>query len=321
MAALSVSATLIGGFAITISGRPLDPASFERPSGIRLLKLLLATPGNRVRREAAAELLWPESPDDRSAVNLRKAVHFARRALEAAGAPQLLRSGTDSLELDPAVALDVDLDSLRAAIDAARSLRPTMLGGDAGVVAMEQLVAFGAGDLLPDDTYEEWLLPLRERLRVQRVDALASAAAHARSIARPDLARQVIDLLLELEPADESAHRMAIELHLEDGRVDLARRQLLRCASALADLYGVEPAPELRRLIEAGFSRPAARTSNAPSAARRTSPNGDRSIGGAMVDALVEAVTALAGGRPLVVAIGNVGLEHPEVDWSRNLHR
>ena len=80
-----LSARLLGGFELTVDGAALRVDSFERPTGLRLLKLLLATPGHHIRREAAADALWPEADADTSRASLRKALHFARKALAAAG--------------------------------------------------------------------------------------------------------------------------------------------------------------------------------------------------------------------------------------------
>ena len=77
---MAIRASLLGSFELSVDGRPIHPDAFARPSGLRLLKLLLVTPGHRIAREAAAELLWPEAEAEHSRVRLRKALHFARRA-------------------------------------------------------------------------------------------------------------------------------------------------------------------------------------------------------------------------------------------------
>ena len=298
----TIRASLLGGLRLSIDGRAIERADFERVSGLRLLKLLLATPGHRVRREAAAELLWPEAPEARSAVNVRKAVHFARRALEDDAGPAVFAGSTAWLEFDPGVEIDVDVDRLRTALEGVRAPRKAGADQDAIAGVLEAVIGFGATDVLPEDPFEEWLIPLRERLHVQRLSALGAAAETARAIARPDLAHRLVDLLLELEPADEGAHRLAIELYIDDGRIDLARRQLLRCASAIADLYGVAPSATLGRLIEDASSHRARRVTARP---------GSATVGAVLLSALVDAVAAIADGRPLVLAYENVRLERP----------
>jgi DNA-binding SARP family transcriptional activator len=298
----SVSATLLGGFQLSVDGRPIAPGAFQRPSGLQLLKLLLVTPGHRIAREVAAELIWPEADPEHSRVRLRKSVHFARRALEASGvAAEVIGGGFTMLEIDRSVIVEVDVDRLRAAIDEVLAARAAGRAPRPG--ALQTLADLGGADLLPDEPYEEWLLPHRERLHRSSVDALIFAATHARDAGLDDRALGYLERVLRLEPAEEEAHRLAIELHIAAGRPDAARRQLVACAAALADAFDVAPSPQLRALIDAASEAPARPAlpggSDEPAAA---------GLGTLLVGALVEIVSALAGDRPLTLAIGDARL-------------
>src|SRR5262245_14559366 len=197
--AARLRARLLGRFELSVDGRSIDRSDFERPSGARLLKLVLATPGHRVRREAAADLLWPEMDPDRSSATLRKAIHFARRALEGGAAEgstdAALAGDAEWLRLADTVTLDVGLDRLRDALDVARGGsggRPGSAGRESGApptdwAALETVAELGGAELLPEDPYEEWLVPLRERLRQQTIEALLRGAALARDADRRDL--------------------------------------------------------------------------------------------------------------------------------------
>ena len=256
----TLRARLLGAFEVEIDGRGVDRAAFERPSGLRLLKLLLATPEHRVRREAAAELLWPEADPERSAANLRKAIHFARSALPglAGGAGSALATEGDVLRLAPNLTLDIDVDRLDAAVDRLGSGATTVAGD------LETLAQLAGATLLPEDPYEEWLVPLRDRLERRVQTALLEGIAVARQNGRPELAMQLARAALALDAADEGAHRAVIEMHLEAGQIHAARRQLLTCADALATAYGVAAPPELELLIAgAAAARPAAASASA----------------------------------------------------------
>ena len=82
-------------------------------SAERLVKLLLVTPGHRLAREAAAEILWPDAAPAASRAGLRKAIHFAHQALDESDA---LVVDTRSVGLDTS-RLALDLDRLQAAFD------------------------------------------------------------------------------------------------------------------------------------------------------------------------------------------------------------
>lgn len=289
---MTLQAELLGRFSLLVHGKPVPAAAFTRPSGLRLLKLLLSTPGHRVRREAAAEALWPEADRLRSGANVRKAICFARRALIDAGAPGgTIETDGPIVAIGASLVVQVDADRLRAVIrrtlDARAAQRPVEPGD------LATLAALAGPDLLPDEPDQEWLLPLRERLHRDVVEALMFAAEHARRSGSAGLAAQLVARLLEYEPADEMGHRLAIELHLDAGRVDAARRQLFLCAAALADFYGVQPSGDLQGLIAT------ARRPKLPASAGTA----DASIGRVLVDALAQAIAAVS---PASIAGGAV---------------
>jgi DNA-binding SARP family transcriptional activator len=280
------TAVLLGAFCLTVDGRLVPETAFERPSGLRLLQLLLATPGHRIRREAAAELLWPELESERSGLSLRKALCFARHALEVAGLPAGAIAGTASLlELDPDRPIEIDLDQFRGAVDDV--LGAAAMGRPVDPLALEILANLGGNDLLPDLPDEEWLLPLRERLHRESIEAYLAGARFARAMARPDLALRLVDRLLRLEPAEEAAHQLAIELHLRAGRLDAARRQLVACTAALADAYGIGPSAELQALVVA------------PSEPWTGADPAEAGIAAMLLATLGQALSSLAGNRPL----------------------
>jgi DNA-binding SARP family transcriptional activator/tetratricopeptide (TPR) repeat protein len=262
-AAHGIRARLLGSFDLTVDGVTIGRSAFERPSGLRLLKLLLATPGHRLRREAAAEALWPEMDPERSAANLRKAMYFARRAMTAAGpgADASLVSDGQALTMASLAGLHVDADDLASALAALEAHR----GSNADVATLAEL---GGGDLLPEDPYEEWLVPIRERLAERTVAALGAAATAARDRGEREVALRLVEVLLAREPADEAAHRLAIELHLDAGELHAARRQLQRAHAAVAETYGVELDPALEALVADASTRRAA----SPAAAAPEAP-------------------------------------------------
>ena len=252
MTGVQIAARLLGTFEVDVDGRRLDRAAFERPSGLRLLKLLLATPEHRVRREVAAELLWPEAEPDRSVGNLRKAIHFARRGLSGLASEHGVIAGDgDWLRFAPGVELDVDVDRLLEALGQIEGRTAGRVGSIPSADDPLEIVAtLGGADLLPEDPYEEWLVPLRERLRDRVIAATLAGVTQARRRGELGLAGRLADRALAIDPADETAHRALIEMHLEAGRLHAARRQLLACRRALAEAYAVEPSDELIALVD-----------------------------------------------------------------------
>ena len=225
---------VLGGFEVVAAGRQLTRADWQRVSAERLVKLLLVAPGRRVTREVAAETLWPGAAPEASRASLRKALHYAGLALQDTGA---LVTANGYVALDP-TRLDVDLDRLTAALDELAASDPPR---DA---ALEVVLELGARDLLPDDAFEDWLVAPRERLQGRWQRLALQAAQRARAAGRGDAALEVVEQLLERDPTDEAAHRLAIELYAADGRHHAARRQFEQCRRALRDGLDADPSDE-----------------------------------------------------------------------------
>ena len=237
----TVRARVLGGFDVVAFGRALTRADWRRTSARRLMKLLLVTPGHRVSREVAAEALWPGSRPDHSRTNLRKALHFVRLALGPDG-PIVATNG--SIALDPA-RIDVDLDWLEAAmaIVAEHAIEHRAGVGAALDRATTEILRLGGLDLLPDDPYEDWLVAPRERIRASWERIALHAAEVTYRAGRPADAHALVDRMLERDPADEAAHRLAIELYAAEGRHQAVREQIARCAAALREI-DAEPSAE-----------------------------------------------------------------------------
>lgn len=238
-----LQAEVLGGFSVTVGERSVGPADWQRVSAERLVKLLLVTPGHALSREAAGEQLWPEADPDHQAANVRKALHFARRALDPGpGSRPVLAADRDRLALDDSVELDLDLDRLTEAIREADRSREAP-GPEVVDAAIQTILALGDRELLPADPYEEWLTGLRERLAWRWREVAMRVARADGAGGNPARAQAVVERVLLRDPADEDAHRLAIEIFGAQGRHHAARRQFFQCRRELAAL-GVEPSPE-----------------------------------------------------------------------------
>jgi hypothetical protein len=77
---------LFGTFRVEIDGRAVPPSAWRHRRGADVVKLLALQPSHRLHRERAMTALWPDLAQDLAAANLRKALLYARRALEDEGA-------------------------------------------------------------------------------------------------------------------------------------------------------------------------------------------------------------------------------------------
>ena len=174
-----VSLRLLGGFAAAVDGVAVPPAAWRLKKARELVKLLALAPGHRLHREQAMDVLWRDRGPAAAANNLHQAVHVARRALDA-----------EAIELRDEVLFltaEVDVDRFElAAADARRVKTPA---------AYRAALALYAGELLPENRYDDWAETRREELAAlaaeleEEVAALGSAR---RSGSRPTRARSSV---------------------------------------------------------------------------------------------------------------------------------
>jgi DNA-binding SARP family transcriptional activator len=108
------------------------------------------------------------------------------------------------------------------------------------------------GELLPEDRYAPWAEEPRERLRTRYVALLKAARRWER--------------VLEVEPADEEAHRALMQRALDAGDRNAAVRQFERLRGHLRADLGIGPDAESVALYERAVAMSGP---NAPSARER----------------------------------------------------
>ena len=189
-----------------------------------------------------AFLFWPETGDAQAQTNLRQLLHTLRQRLPDASAYLRIDEHTIGWRTDAPCVLDV-AEFETGWIDAAQA------AGSAKIAALERAVAAYMGDLLPD-CYDDWILPLRERLAQEFVAALeqlvllheerrnyAAAIAHAQR-------------LLRYDPLHEATYRRLMRLFALTGNRGAALRVYHTCASLLERELGVTPAGATREAYE-----------------------------------------------------------------------
>ncbi len=257
---------LLGGFRVERDGQPVPDGAWQRRPARTLVKLLATCPGHRLHREQVENLLWPDAEPGTAAAPLRKALHYARHALEPDLAPRqasaTLRLADDMLSLE---AVDVDADGFESAATAALAA--------GSLDALRDAADRYDGELLPEDRYADWAAARRETLARLHCDLLlAMATIHERRGERQPAA-ELLRRLLRDDPAREDIHRRLMTLAATSGNRHDALLQYQQCRATLRDELETEPAPETERLYHDILSGnvatvPSARTP-LPAVARR----------------------------------------------------
>jgi len=205
---------VLGGFRVEVEGRAVPDSAWRHRRGADLVKILAIAPDHRLHREQIMDALWPDLAPEAAAANLRKATHFARRAL---GSVLAIGIEGPMVELWPSEA-SVDLTEFEHAAVAAAN------GDD---VAAKTATVLYAGELLPEDPYADWTSAARERARSTFLQVLRVARMWER--------------LVEVDPTDEEAHRELMRSQVDAGNRQAAIRQFERLRNALREELGVSP--------------------------------------------------------------------------------
>jgi hypothetical protein len=141
---------VLGGFKVSVGSRVVEKSAWQLRKAASLVKVLS---------------LWPHLDRKAASNNLRRALHVARRALESEpSAPRYLVSHGEHLALCPDGNLWVDIEAFEEAAATARRSRDP--------AAYRVALDLYAGDLLPEDPYEDWVEDRRRQLRQNYLDLL-----------------------------------------------------------------------------------------------------------------------------------------------------
>ena len=245
-----VAVRLLGGLSLTCGDRPVDVP----PGSRRLLAYLALHPGGVDRRQAAG-VLWPTVGDPRAAGNLRSALW----RLQQVGCP-VVRAEHARLGLQDGVTVDVgELECWAARVLAGGATATDLAVSPSPVIEQELLPGW----------YDDWVLAVRDRLRLRVLHALEELGTLLRDAGRPREAVEAVQAAVIAEPLRESGQRALIEAHQAAGDWVAARRQFDAFRILLRQEIGVEPSPELAAMAMgrspvAAAPRPPRTTAPAP---------------------------------------------------------
>jgi DNA-binding SARP family transcriptional activator len=226
--------SVLGGFRLWRSG--IVQAGVPRASQ-RLLAFLALRDGV-VSRATVAGTLWPDTTEIHAYSNLRSALARLQRTC---------RETLHTSKLEVGLSEDVRVDLRHSQALAYRLLDPSTKPGpfDLGAAAFGPLSA----DLLPG-WYDDWVLIEAEIWRQLRMHALEALALRLADAGRWGEAANAAGAAVRADPLRESAHAALIKVHLAEGNQSEAIREFTSYRALLHAELGLEPTPQLCRLIQ-----------------------------------------------------------------------
>jgi adenylate cyclase len=240
---------LLGPFEVTLDVEPVT--QFETLKARALLAYLAAEATSPHRREALAEMLWPDRQEGAARANLRHTLRSLRLAIDDHEAePPFLLTARETIALNPDGDAWVDLRAFSGPLPGLGRME------DPDPEALEETLAFYRGTFLedlslPDSAlFEEWRVLKREQVQRQVLDLLSRLVAGYERQGEYERALAHAWRQVGLEPWDETACRQVMRLLARSGRRAEALAQYEACRTMLADELGVEPEPETTQLAQ-----------------------------------------------------------------------
>jgi DNA-binding SARP family transcriptional activator len=253
---------LLGPFRLHQDDQPV--AGFDQARLQHLLAYLALHRQAPISRPQLAFSLWPDTTDQQALKNLRTLLARMRQALPNAG--DFVSVTAQTLEWRPNASFTLDVAEFEAAVAQAAAAQEYGEGVQA-VRALEAAVAAYTGDLLPD-CYDDWVLPLREQLRLAYGNALERLVLLLEEQRNDSEAIPYAQRLLRHDPLHEPAYRHLMRLHLALGNRAEARRVYLACDAMLRREFGAGPTRPTRALYERLLKEDAPPTGARPLQAR-----------------------------------------------------
>lgn len=235
---------LLGQFRVAVGSRFVGESGWRLRKAKSLVKLLALTPGQRLHRGQAIDLLWPHLEPETAAHNLHQTIYIGRRVLHPGGPKEgsYLHLRGELLILSPEEPPWIDVEAFEIALGQAR--------GSLDPAAYRAALDLYAGELLPEDRYEDWTRDRREALRQDYLSLLLDLAGLYHSRQEHGRAIETLQKLLAEDPAREEAHRGLMSLYALIGDRQRALRQYQILEENLRRELEVEPAAESKRLYE-----------------------------------------------------------------------
>lgn len=242
---------LFGELSIQQDGRPI---LFPSGKALELFCYLLIYRDRAHTRETLSEVLWPGARPGASKRYLRQALWRLNTAVQ--GKPDLSRKGTglllivnpECVRINPEAAWWLDVSAFERTYSAARDICGHSLV-DRQAKDLEAALELYRGDLL-QTWYYDWCSYERHRLQLAYLAMLDQLMGHCE-------ARQLYAKGLDLgqaglrnDPARECTYRQLMRLHYRAGDRTAALRQYERCASVMAQEFGIQPSIDTVALYE-----------------------------------------------------------------------
>ncbi|MGC9335409.1 MAG: ABC transporter substrate-binding protein, partial [Anaerolineae bacterium] len=224
---------LLGGLDLSSDGKQLpNPPTLKSQSLLAYLALHRSRPQSR---EHLAGMFWGERPERKARRSLTTALWHIRRCLPD---EETLLSNPHTVQFDPQTDLWIDVEAFEAhaAYD--------------DLTHLTSALALYTGDFL-EGFYDDWIITVRYRLETLLCDLLVRLMLIQEAADDQEAALSTALRLLNRDPLQEVAHRLAMRALCRLGQRGAALEQYRRCQETIQQELGTGPMVETQELYQA----------------------------------------------------------------------
>jgi DNA-binding SARP family transcriptional activator len=266
----------LGRFELIIDGKAVSPSGKAQKKPLLLLKTLIAFGGKDVREERLADILWPDADGDAGHNAVKTTVSRLRQMI---GNDRVIQVNEGRISLDGRYCwvdawafeyLAGEIEDILKRTEETESrenetnrgtgetekrrnngFSPIHRFTDSPVQSLaKRALSLYGGPLLHAETYQNWTVANRERLRSKYLRLISAMARLSDRIGSSEEAAEYFTKGLETEPLSEEFHQGLMASFFRLGRQAEALAAYRRCKEVLQAELGITPSPKTEALRE-----------------------------------------------------------------------
>jgi len=253
---MKLGLSLLGETEICLDGHLVGALRAEKARA--LLFFIAVESDTSHRRDALAEMFWPEKPEGFGRNSLKQALATIKKALGDRNSKEpYLLANNQEVYFNAGSPYEVDVlefENLTSIVtlhshQSAETCEPCAKLLEKAVEIYQD--DFLAGFYLPDcQAFDEWAIIKREKYKRMVAEAIRCLISYHEGKEDIQKACELADRLVALEPWSESSHRVLMRLLAACGKRSSALKQYHACAQILESELGVSPTPETISLFD-----------------------------------------------------------------------
>jgi ATP/maltotriose-dependent transcriptional regulator MalT/DNA-binding SARP family transcriptional activator len=239
----------LGRFDLIVDGKAVSPSGKAQKKPLLLLKTLIAFGGKDVREERLADILWPDADGDAGHNAVKTTVSRLRQMI---GNDRVIQVNEGRISIDGRYCW-VDAWVFEQLCERIEKRMEEVQGGadfDWLKQTATRVLSLYGGPLLHTETYENWTVATRERLRSKYLRLISAMARLSNRIGSSEEAVEYYMRGLETEPLSEEFHQGLMASYIRLGRQAEALSAYKRCKDLLRAELGITPSAKTEALRE-----------------------------------------------------------------------